>query len=216
MTRVVIADDHSFFRTGLEAALAARGFEVIASVGDGASAYAAIRDRAPSFAILDVRMPEGDGISTLNALRKDGIQCPVILLAAEYEDSALVQAIEAGANGLISKTNAHQTLLEAISALKSGGQFLEEGFLNRYIELTRTGSPAASERPDRLNPREARIAELVARGLRNREIAREVELSEAMVKLYLHRIYTRLGLANRTELALYMQRGAQADLDEAG
>jgi two-component system nitrate/nitrite response regulator NarL len=208
LTSVVIADDHSFFRAGLESALAARGYEVIASVADGASALGAIKERNPAFAILDIRMPKGDGISTLSELRKQGIQCPVILLAAEYEDSVLVAAIQAGANGLISKTNAHQTLLEAISAVKSGGQFLEEGFLDRYIQLTKSGVPDGEARPDRLNPREASIAKLVSRGLRNREIAAEVGMSEAMVKLYLHRIYTRLGLANRTELALYMRQDA--------
>jgi len=183
VTRVVIADDHSFFRAGLENALAARGFEVIASVGDGASAFSAIKECDPNFAILDVRMPEGDGISTLSDLRREGNQCPVILLAAEYEDKALVEAIRAGANGLISKTNAHQTLIEAIAAVKSGGQFFEEGFLSRYVELTREGFPSGQLANGGLSERERKIAEAAARGLRNREIAKEVELSEAMVKL---------------------------------
>jgi two-component system nitrate/nitrite response regulator NarP len=76
------------------------------------------------------------------------------------------------------------------------------------VQLTRSAAADGEARPDRLNPRETRIAELVAQGLRNREIAGEVGMSEAMVKLYLLRIYTRLGLANRTELALYMQQDA--------
>ena len=110
---------------------------------------------------------------------------PVILLAAEYEGGSLVEAIWAGANALVSRTNAYQTLLDAIA-----------------------GNEA-------LSPREARIADAAARDLRNHEIAREVELSEAMVKLYLNRIYARLGLANRTELALYMQRSETAELTQS-
>ncbi len=206
MNSVVIADDHSFFRAGLESILATSGFNVVASVGDGASALRAINEFAPNFAILDIRMPELDGVETLSALRKEENQCPVILLAAEYVDDFLVDAIEAGANALVSKSNAHQTLLDAISAVQSGGQYLEEGLLDRYVSLFANGSRSKAVGNDEISPREQKIAEGVARGLRNREIAKEIELSEAMVKLYLHRIYARLNLANRTELALYMQR----------
>jgi two-component system, NarL family, nitrate/nitrite response regulator NarL len=211
LSSVVIADDHSFFRAGLETALTADGYDVIASVADGISAYSAIRDRNPNFAILDVRMPNKDGISTLTDLRKEGNQCPVILLAAEYEDAALVEAIQSGANALVSKTNAHQTLIEAIAAISSGGQYFEEGFLSRFVELTRAGSQVVQPRHDGLSLREEKIAHLVAQGMRNRQIGEEVGLSEAMVKLYLHRIYARLGLANRTELALYMQKSENSD-----
>jgi two-component system, NarL family, nitrate/nitrite response regulator NarL len=211
LNRVVIADDHSFFRSGLESVLAGSGFDVVASVGDGASAISAIDELTPDFAILDVRMPELDGVETLEALRKEANACPVILLAAEYEDASLVGAIQSGANALVSKTNAHQTLLEAISAVQSGGQFLEEGLLERYIKLTTNAGSQPMGGNGELSKREAMIAEAAARGLRNREIAREADLSEAMVKLYLHRIYTRLGLSNRTELALYMQRKVRGE-----
>ncbi len=204
--RVLIADDHSFFRAGLESVLATNGLEVVASVGDGITALDAVAELDPDLVILDVRMPGHDGVETLRELRRQGRTCPVVLLAAEFEDEALLGAIDAGANAIVSKTNADRTLLDAITAVQSGGQFFEQGYLDRYIGLkaSAAGKSGAGEN-ESLSDRERRIAEGVAQGLRNREIALKCGLSEAMVKLYLHRIYSRLDLNNRTELALHMR-----------
>lgn len=205
MSRVVIADDHSFFRTGLESVLARSGFEVVAAVGDGASALTAIEQFKPDLVILDVRMPEKDGIETLREIRSNGRKYPVILLAAEFEDDALLGAINAGADALVSKGSSDKILLEAMSAVQSGAQYLEHGYLNRFLELSSGQPPSVPRQKAQLSEKELLVAQAVAEGMKNRQIAEQVGLSEAMVKLYLHRIYARLGLANRTELALFIR-----------
>lgn len=202
MTSIVLADDHPFLRTGVEAVLGAMGMHVVASVDNGDSALAAIAREDPDVAILDVRMPVRDGVATLEALRARGDYRPVILLAAEIEDAALLAAMKAEVNGIVFKAGAENTLASAIETVSSGKRFIDPATLERALDLA-----IAEPKPcpfELLSQRELQIAEAITAGMRNREIAERLGMTEGSVKVYLHRIYERLGIENRTELAVTM------------
>jgi two-component system nitrate/nitrite response regulator NarP len=198
MTRVLLADDHKFFRSGVEAALRASDIQVVASVSDGESALEAIALHDPEIVILDLKMPGIGGVAVLQALRQQGDERPVIVLAAEVEDDALVAIMEAGVNAIVSKAGAELRLLDAIKTIKEGTCFIDRDLLERAIDLARTQAKGSAF--SQLSPREREVAHQVALGLRNREIAASTNVTEGTVKIYLHNIYRKLGIGSRTEL----------------
>lgn len=198
MTRVLLADDHKFFRAGVEAALRAGGIDVVASVDNGESALTAIRECDPDIVILDLKMPGQGGVAALQALRKAGDTRPVIVLAAEVEDDALVAIIAAGVNAIVSKAGAELRLMEAIQTIKQGTLFIDSDLMDRAMALAK--AEVKTSMLDLLSPREREVAEQVAMGRRNREIAAEVHVTEGTIKIYLHNIYRKLGIGSRTEL----------------
>lgn len=198
MTRVLLADDHKFFRAGVEAALRAGGIDVVASVDNGESALIAIRECDPDIVILDLKMPGQGGVAALQALRKAGDTRPVIVLAAEVEDDALVAIIAAGVNAIVSKAGAELRLMEAIQTIKQGTLFIDSDLMDRAMALAK--AEVKTSMLDLLSPREREVAEQVAMGRRNREIAAEVHVTEGTIKIYLHNIYRKLGIGSRTEL----------------
>jgi len=201
MTSIVIADDHVFFRNGVEAALEAAGFAVVGSVGDGDAALTSVAQKNPDVLILDIRMPGKGGIAALEALRESGDKRPVIILATEVDDDALVAAMNAGANAIIRKDTAELRLFDAIKAVREGTRYIDGDLLEKAFAMAQ-GEPkpvAASL----LSDRERRIAGEVAQGCSNREIAEKLGITEGTVKVYLHNIYAKLGMKNRTELALW-------------
>ena len=208
MTRILIADDHRIIVSGLEAILRDSPYEVAGTVEDGSEVVEAVRRLRPDILILDVRMPRRSGIEALGDLRRAELGLPVAMLTAELEDSELVEAIRLGVDGIVLKEAAHNQLLPCLDALRKGERWVDESLLARAAELAgasaRTGDPLGA-----LNPREQAIARLVAQGLRNRDIAAELDMNEGTVKVYLYRIYKKLGLGSRTELAIHLRdRGA--------
>ncbi len=204
MTSIVIADDHVFFRNGVEAALEAAGYAVVGSVGDGDAALASVAQKNPDVLILDIRMPGKGGIAALQALREAGDKRPVIILATEVDDAALVAAMNAGANAIIRKDTAELRLFDAIKAVREGTRFIEGDLLEKAFSLAQTASKPVDTAP--LSDRERRIARETAQGCSNREIAEALGITEGTVKVYLHNIYAKLGMKNRTELALWYKR----------
>lgn len=205
MTSIVIADDHAFFRAGVEAALVSEGFDVVASVDDGDAALRAIADRNPDVVILDIRMPVRGGVSTIEAMRAAGDNRPVVVLAAELSDDDLLSIMKCGVNGVVFKQGAELRLFDALKAVSEGSRFIEGDLLEKAFSLA-VGRPKDSPL-DLLTARERQIVEEVALGLRNREIAERLGMSEGTVKVYLHNIFSKLGVDNRTELALMVRGG---------
>lgn len=199
MTRVLLADDHKFFRAGVEAALRAADIQVVGSVDDGEAALQAIGQCNPDIVILDLKMPGQGGVATLQAIRRSGDTRPVIVLAAEVEDDALVAIIEAGVNAIVSKAGAELRLMEAIQTIKQGTLFIDNDLVDRAMALAKAEVKASAL--DLLSPREREVAQHVALGRRNREVAAAVNVTEGTIKIYLHNIYRKLGIATRTELA---------------
>ena len=201
--RVVLADDHPLIRSGVETALAGSGFEIVAAVGTGAEALAAIARHDPEIAILDVSMPEGNGIEVLRAMRARGDRRAVVILTANLEDAELLAVLDEGADGVVMKDAGIEGLLACLKAVGDGCRHLPADLLAR-AERIRAAQAASPFK--RLNAREAELAWMVGQGLRNRDIGERLELSEGAVKFALHAVFRKLGVATRTELALLLQR----------
>ena len=200
MTSVLIADDHAFIRSGVEAVLAATAFRVVAAVESGRAALAAIADLAPDICVFDVAMPDGDGIATLQKMRAAGDMRPVILLTAQLDDRRLVDAIDAGVNGIVGKDGAEDVLVATLATVIAGGRAIAPELLARAAEeRARREAPSPL---DALNPREKTIVSLIAQGQRNRDIAAALGITEGTIKVYLHALYQKLGVENHTELAV--------------
>lgn len=202
MTRVLLADDHKFFRSGVEAALRASDIEVIGSVDSGEAALRAVEELDPDILIIDLRMPGMGGAAAIQKLRARGDTRPVIVLAAEVEDEALVAIIDAGVNAIVSKAGAELRLVDAIRTVGQGTVFIDSDLLDRAMSLAK--AEARGSGLDLLSPREREVAQQVVRGRRNREIAAAIGVTEGTIKIYLHNIYRKLGIGSRTELAAMM------------
>jgi len=208
MTRVLVADDHPLMLSGLEAVLRGTAYEIAAKVGNGIEALEAAVSAAPDIFVLDVKMPGRSGLDVLRVLRDTGDTRPVILLTADITDQALVEAIRLGVSGIIMKEGAETHLLACLDRVRAGGRWIEGPVLQRALDLALGGGKPKGPLA-RLTNRERAIARLVGEGLRNREIGEELGLTEGTVKVCLHRIYEKLDISNRTELAL-LDREADA------
>lgn len=203
MTRILIADDHRIIVSGLEAILRGTDFEIVGTVEDGSLVADAVASTQPDIVILDVRMPIRGGVEALRELRSGGNGIPVVLLTAEIGDAELGEAIRLGVNGIVLKEAAHTRLLPCLQALREGRRFIDETLLARTRDLPCAGTE--DDPLEALNTRECAIARLIGQGLRNRDIAAELGMNEGTVKVYLYRIYKKLGLGSRTELAIRLR-----------
>jgi len=204
--RVVLADDHPIVLGGLRAVLQAEpGIEIVAAAPDGASALAMIRAHEPSIAVLDINMPQLTGLDVLEALEAEGLATRVVLLTGSASDEQIATAVERGAWGLLLKESALGTLITCLRAVASGQRWLTE-------ELVAPAGRRGAEQRERdvplervLTAREYQIARLIAQGLSNKHISRQLSISEGTVKIHLHNVYEKLGSANRTSLAMLVQ-----------
>jgi two-component system nitrate/nitrite response regulator NarP len=199
MIPVLVADDHGFIRAGVEAVLRGTQFQIVAATASGEETLAAVETHNPAIVLLDINMPGMNGVEALEVLRGRGDKRPIVLLTAEINDRQLLSVMRAGVEGIVSKDGAEEELVEVLEKVHAGQKAIAPLFLQRALDLSL--SPQAGPL-DRLNPRERKIARLVARGMRNRDIGAELNIGEGTVKVYLHAMYQKLGIENRTELAL--------------
>lgn len=212
MTRVLIADDHPFLCEGVKAVLEGSGMQVVATEPDGDAAIAAIERLNPDVAVLDIKMPGRDGISTLQELRARGHSLPVILLTAQISSRQLNAANEAGVEGIVLKQGGSSVLSDAIRTVVAGGTVIPPELANEPYPLP--GTSAETGGLDLLNPREREIARAAGMNYRNREISEMLGVSEGAIKMALYRIYEKLGVKNRVDLALRLRDlGLLDDLD---
>lgn len=200
MIPVLVADDHGFIRAGVEAVLRGSRFQVVAGAASGEETLAAIATHDPAIVLLDINMPGMNGVQALEALRAKGDKRAVVLLTAGINDRQLLAVMRAGVEGIVCKDGAEGGLAEVLEKVQSGQKAIEPELLQRALDLSL--SAEAGGPLERLNQRERRIARLVARGMRNRDIGTELGIGEGTVKVYLHAMYQKLGIENRTELAL--------------
>lgn len=207
MINIVIADDHPIVLTGLGQLIRGEaGMQVVANCVNGAEALEAVRTRRPDVLLLDINMPKLDGFGVLRTLASERADVRTIVLTAELDPAAVAAARLAGARGVVLKELSPQHVLDCIRRVHAGAEWLE--FLGRRRE-------PAEERADarhghELTPRERELATLVASGLRNREIAVRLGISEGTAKLHLYNVYKKLGVSSRVELAIRMQNGQPA------
>jgi two-component system, NarL family, nitrate/nitrite response regulator NarL len=202
---ILVADDHGFIRTGVEAVLRDSRFEIVAATASGEETLAAIDTHDPEIVLLDIKMPGMSGVQVLETLRTRGDRRRVVILTAELSDTNLLAVMRAGVEGVVSKEGAGDGLVEVLERVATGERVIAPDLLQRALDLSLR--PEGVGPLDRLTPREKRIARLVARGMRNRDIGAELEIGEGTVKVYLHTMYQKLGIENRTELALMAVNG---------
>jgi len=199
--KVLIVDDHRVVRVGLRAIIDAEAdMEVVAEAGDGAEALAAHEQHKPDITLLDLRMPGMSGPEVLAALRQRDPEAKVIVLTSYDADEDVYRAVQAGARGYLLKGTLPDGVLEAaIRKVHAGGRLLAPEAAARLAD--RMTSP-------QLTPREVAVLELVAKGKSNKEIGTMLSLAEGTVKTHLKRIYEKLSVSDRTEVALVaVQRG---------
>ena len=201
--RIVIADDHPVVRDGLAAMLATQDdFEVVGEARDGAEAVALVGRHEPDVVLMDLRMPELDGVSATTRILERP-EAPRVLVLTTYDtDADILRALEVGATGYLLKDAPREDLFRAIRGAARGEAVLSPAVARRVMEKMR--GPAE----EMLTTREIEVLDLVARGKANKEVARDLYLSEATVKTHLLHIFAKLGVDDRTAaVTVAMERG---------
>jgi two-component system, NarL family, response regulator DevR len=208
--RVFLLDDHEIVRRGVKELLETEGdLEVVGEAGTAAEALARIPPTRPDVAVLDVRLPDGDGVQVCREIRSAHPEIQCLMLTSFADDEALFQAIMAGASGYVLKQIKGADVVEAVRSVAAGRSLLDPSVTARVLERLRKGSEE-DELLARLSPQERNILRLIADGLTNRQIAEEVHLAEKTVKNYVSNLLAKLGMERRTQAAVYAARlGAQ-------
>jgi DNA-binding NarL/FixJ family response regulator len=204
--RVFLLDDHEIVRRGLPALRDAAGdVEVVGEAGAAEEALRRVPATNPDVAVLDVRLPDGDGVEVCRELRSRGGELQCLMLTSFADDEALFDAIMAGASGYVLKQIRGTELVDAIRKVASGQSLLDPNVTARVLDRLRTGAPE-DKKLEGLTDQERRILDLLAEGLTNREIADRMYLAEKTVRNYVSNLLAKMGMQRRTEAAVYAAR----------
>jgi two-component system, NarL family, response regulator DevR len=204
--RVFLLDDHEVVRRGLRQLLeASDGLEVVGEAGTAQEAIARIPPTRPDVAVLDVRLPDGDGIEVCREVRSSHPEIQCVILTSFTDDQALLQAMLAGASGYVAKQLKGEDIVDAVRRVAGGQSLLDPAVTARARERLRA-EPRQDERVARLSAQERTILELIADGLTNRQIATELNLAEKTVKNYVSNLLSKMGMERRTQAAVYAAR----------
>ena len=197
MTRVLLVDDHPMIAAALEMLLRGTDYELLERARTVAEAQKLLAKLKPDLLLLDVHLPDGSGLDVLRKLGSSRSRPAVILLTAGMDEAQLLTAAELGPQGMVLKTSDPSLLMECMDAIVAGQRWVDPEIAER---TRRARERAASDPP--LTRRERELVELVRQGLRNRDIAAELGVTEGTVKVYLHAIFDKFKVDNRTELAM--------------
>lgn len=203
-TRVLIIDDHTLFRSGLQELLDRRGIDVVATAGDGEEGCALAEKLAPDVILLDVRMPGMGGLTVLERLKEAGVQTPVLMLTTSTEDRDLIAAVRAGAQGYLLKDLEPDELIESLGKITAGECVIAPEMTGVLARVVQGDEPITSSdtRFAELTPREMEILCHLAEGQSNKVIARELGISNGTVKLHVRAILRKLQVRSRVEAAV--------------
>ena len=200
---VYLVDDHEVVRRGFAAILASEeGLEVVGEATTAAEAVQEIPATQPDVAVLDVRLPDGDGVEVCREVLSRCPETRCLILTAFADEEALFAAIMAGASGYLLKTASGDELISAVRTVGAGESLLDPTLTTRLLERLRKGPFEEDERLARLTKQERKILSLIADGMTNRQISENLFLAEATVKNYVSKMLTKLGLAHRTQAAI--------------
>jgi NarL family two-component system response regulator YdfI len=204
--RVLIADDHLIVREGLRLILeTGEGFELVGEAADGAEAVRLARELSPDVVLMDLRMPNMDGLTAIERLRAEQPQVAIVILTTYNEDDLMLRGLRAGARGYLLKDTDRDTLLNTIRAAARGETLLKPEIMARLLSQT---EPSRSSSALDLTDREREVLAAVARGERSKEIAAQMGITERTVKAHLASIYNKLGVDSRAAaIAVASQRG---------
>ena len=201
--RLVLADDHRIILEGLEQLFQReKDFDVIATATTGEEALTAVRKHHPDVLVLDIRMPNGDGLSVLRQIHTEKLPTRVVLLTATLDEDEVLEAMQNGVSGLVLKESAAVGLVQTVRRVQRGERALEPSLVSRALDRLAQREDA-KKIAEVLSKRETEIVKMVAAGLRNKEIAVKLSIGEGTVKTHLHTIYEKLGVHSRVELTMY-------------
>ena len=207
--RILVADDHPVVRDGLVAMLGTQAdFEVVGEAANGREVVSQCAALAPDVVLLDLEMPEMDGVAALRQLRESSPQVRALVFTAFDTDERIVGAVQAGAKGYLLKGSPRDELFQAIRLVSQGGALLQPMVASKLMR--HISGEFADDQPPResLTEREMEVLGLLAQGKPNKEIAGDLFISERTVKFYVSAILSKLGAGNRTEaVAIAAQRG---------
>ncbi|MBX6376325.1 MAG: response regulator transcription factor [Acetobacteraceae bacterium] len=236
MSSLVIADDHPIVMEGLAALLTGAGHEVLARCTSGEEVLRVMPRLRPEVLLFDLHMPGMDGLEVLRRLNAEAAadgrgRARVVLLTSGLTEAQAAEAMRLGADGLVLKESAPQQLLECLRQVAAGGQWVDREIGRRALAAAavvgagtpppviagampaRRGGAAGQQgvqEPVRLTRREQEIVDLVLQGLRNKQIADRLQITEGTVKIYLHAIYQKIGVTSRMELAIWWRERSTA------
>jgi DNA-binding NarL/FixJ family response regulator len=202
---VFLLDDHEVVRRGLRDLLEAEGIDVVGEAATAEEAFGRIHALDPDVAVLDVRLPDGDGVTVCREVRSRHPRTACLMLTSFADDEALFNAIMAGAAGYVLKQIRGSDLVDAVRKVAAGQSLLDSAVTARVLERLRQG-PEVDERLAHLTEQEQRVLELMAEGLTNRAIGERLHLAEKTVKNYVTSVLSKMGMSRRTEAAVYAAR----------
>lgn len=217
--RVLIADDHGLFRDGLRSLLEARGIEVVGEARNGREAVELARLHRPDIVLMDLSMPELNGLGATRLITAELPQVAVVVLTASEEDADLFEAVKSGAQGFLPKDIEARRLFELLDGVARGEPALTPLLARKVLSAFANPEPAPQTRaPDTLTEREREVLELLVRGVTsNRDLAERLFVSENTIKYHLRNILDKLHLQNRAQVIAYAMRHGLVELpDDAG
>jgi DNA-binding NarL/FixJ family response regulator len=204
--RVLLVDDDDLMRAGLRSVLSSdETIEVVGEAGDGRLALGSVRELRPDLVLMDIRMPDLDGISATREVLDAAPDVKVVVLTTFEDDDYIFEALSAGASGFLLKRTKPEELIAAIHTVADGDSLLSPSVTRRVIDRMATAQPVAGlsgARLEALTPREREVLELIGRGLSNREIAETFVIEESTVKTHVKRILMKLGLRDRVQAVI--------------
>ena len=214
--RVLLVDDDALVRAGLQLILSsAEDLVVVGEVDDGARAVAAVREHRPDVVLMDIRMSEMDGITATAALRRLDSPPQVVVLTTFQADEQVMSALRAGASGFLVKDTPPADIINAVRIVASGEAIISPSVTRTLLSHFANGQVSerrrsAAERLAALTDREREVADAIASGSTNAEVATQLFMSEATVKSHVSRLFTKLDVANRVQIAIAVHDAAQS------
>jgi DNA-binding NarL/FixJ family response regulator len=208
--RILLVDDHGFYRSGLRSMLAAEGLDVI-EARSGPTAIELVAAARPDVVLMDLHMPEMSGVEATRVLA-DTTAVPVVMLTISAEDGDVVDAVRAGARGYVLKDASVEEIVTSVRAAAAGDAWVTPRVAGPLLAHVRSedAAAAAGPPPDELSARERQVLRLIAGGRDNAAIGRELHLSDGTVRKYVSSIFAKLGVGNRVEAAVYAVRNGLA------
>jgi len=205
---IVIADDHAILREGVRKLLECEpGMRVVGEAADGEETIRVVSQIKPQVLLLDLLMSKKTGLEALRELSKLGLPTRTIIFTAAIEREQVVEALQLGARGIVMKHSAFQVLLESIRCVISGKHWVDQESVPHLIQAVRGMEPplraSAAKQDLGLTPREMQIVALIVAGYTNKDLAKELRISQNTTKHHLTNIFNKLGVSNRLELVLY-------------
>lgn len=205
--RIVLADDHPIVLDGLEQLFGTEpDIEVVARVTSATAAVRALEEFKPDVLVLDLAMPGHDGLWVMQQAAARGLSARIVLLTAHVDEQQLLEAVRLDVAGVVLKEMAPRLLVECVRKVHAGEKWLEKHLVARAMERRSSREKELTRLAALLTSRELEIVRLAAEGLRNREIAERLSITEGTVKIHLHNIYEKLGVTGRAQLILHATR----------